>query len=300
MANVSCYAPNGDHGGNAIPCGFADNNQCCGLGWDCLANGLCREHGTTSYSQAGCTDADYNNCLSFCNAASFGGFTEVSSCGINSWCCGGIQGQESSDADCCTVKSLTTSLQPFPYSIIEADQVGKASATPATSSAGSTTKSGAKTISAPGSSRTSSTATVGAIPQSTSSGGSTTPSSASSSSNSGLSTGAKLGIGVAIPVVVLLLAVLGFLVYKSRKQGRYLRDLQEKDGAGYDRAVEAPTSQMSAQGYVSEAYGSERYEMPMQESRRYEMDEQGGDGRLEIGETHGLRHELSSELRRAQ
>ena len=66
MGNATCYTYDGSHAED-IPCGFPSVNQCCGSGWDCLSNGLCQLHGTTSFSQGSCTNANYYSCLSFCN-----------------------------------------------------------------------------------------------------------------------------------------------------------------------------------------------------------------------------------------
>lgn len=65
-AMAGCFKADGTTSGD-IPCGNGSPDMCCGDGWDCLTNGLCRQKGTTSYAQASCTDQDFKNCLSFCN-----------------------------------------------------------------------------------------------------------------------------------------------------------------------------------------------------------------------------------------
>jgi hypothetical protein len=56
-----------------------------------------------------------------CLEAQFFGFTEVSRCdpNDNSWCCAGSAGQGLGGPDCCTT-NLTTSLEPYPFSSIDA------------------------------------------------------------------------------------------------------------------------------------------------------------------------------------
>ena len=291
MANITCYGQNGATTDD-IPCGFVDNNQCCGSGWDCLANGLCRQHGTTSYAQAACTDIDYNNCLSFCNKAEFDGFGEVSSCGINSWCCAGAQGQGEGGVDCCDQANLTTSLQPFPYSTIAADEVGKTSVTPSTTSASATSQAHSLSSATKSSSRSSTS--VGGLAQSTTSNTPSSLPSSSSSKDSGLSTGAKVGIGIAVPLGLLILAALAFFVYKSRKQGKYLKDLQRNETPG-SHGAEASMSQTRDLSYLSEAEARAFHEVPEQGGGRYEL---GGDGRHEIADEDIMRHELSPNGRR--
>ena len=116
--NNTCYKSDGTESPD-IPCGFPNLSTCCGDGWDCLSNGLCRQHGTTAYSQSTCTNPSYENCLAFCNQSQFDGFTEVSRCdpNDNSWCCAGAAGQEFGGPKCCDTND-TTSLEPYPFSAI--------------------------------------------------------------------------------------------------------------------------------------------------------------------------------------
>ena len=151
IIDAQCYKANGVKS-NDIPCGFSSLSTCCGEGWDCLSNGLCRKQGTTAYSQGTCTDPEFRNCLSFCNQGTwiaysklplqvscsqvvpqdqFDGFTEVSRCepDDNSWCCAGSPGQGLGGPDCCTT-NLTTPLEPYPFSSIDAlTQTGVATTT---------------------------------------------------------------------------------------------------------------------------------------------------------------------------
>lgn len=67
---VTCYKADGTVSPD-ISCGFTSSSHCCGEGWDCLTNGLCRDHGSTAYSQGSCTDPSFINCLSFCNGGMY-------------------------------------------------------------------------------------------------------------------------------------------------------------------------------------------------------------------------------------
>lgn len=71
MADTPCYNPTGTQSDN-IFCGFSNLGTCCATGWDCLTNGLCRQHGTTAYSQGTCANSSFDPkyCLTFCNKSS--------------------------------------------------------------------------------------------------------------------------------------------------------------------------------------------------------------------------------------
>ena len=137
-SNNTCYDETGNVVGDTF-CGLNNLLTCCGSGWDCLSNGLCRQHGTTSYSQGTCANSSYQGCLAFCDqsrwafalcpcfvsglttwAGRFDGFTEVSHCSSgNSWCCAGAAGQGVGGTDCCDT-NLTTVLEPYPFSTVSA------------------------------------------------------------------------------------------------------------------------------------------------------------------------------------
>lgn len=166
--NATCYKGDGTVSPD-ISCGFISSAHCCGEGWDCLTNGLCRNHGTTAYSQGSCTDPSFINCLNFCNGGMCAvpalplrehshssdlkdqsdGFTEVSRCdgNSNSWCCAGVAGQGLGGAgavDCCST-NLTTALEPYPLATVEelgtSRRTTKTTALPSVSSRTSLTRS---------------------------------------------------------------------------------------------------------------------------------------------------------------
>lgn len=297
MANNTCYSSTGTTT-NDTPCGIPGSNQCCGSGWDCLNNGLCQQHGTTAYSQGTCTNQNYDNCLSFCNVAAYEGATEVSSCGTNSWCCAGEVGLGAASGTNCCDTSSTTSLEPYPYATVAADQSGSTSTAKATSttrftSFTSATRSTAQS-SSPSSSQSSSvvlfsqsTTLQTSTSQSISSSSTSTP-TPSPAGNSGLALGAKIGIGIAVPLAVLLLAALAFFIYKSRKQAQRLKALQngEKDGT-HEQSI--PEVESERQAHMPELADHGRHEMP----ERGEVPELGGKG--VVRELSGRqRHEMDT------
>ncbi len=64
--DVTCYSNDGSPSSDVF-CDLEGKDTCCGAGWDCLANGLCRKSGTTSYAQGTCLNKAFDRCLSFCN-----------------------------------------------------------------------------------------------------------------------------------------------------------------------------------------------------------------------------------------
>nr|POE47157.1 hypothetical protein CFP56_00489 [Quercus suber] len=268
--SVPCYDGNGEQGTD-IPCGFSSSNQCCGSGWDCLENGLCQKHGTTAFSQGTCTSPQFDLCLSFCNKSEFEGATEVSSCGINSWCCAGQAGL-SGGPDCCD-SSTTTTLFPYPYSTIAADQVGQTSVTISSTSSFSTTTSSTSTTNTASSSISSISSAVSSQSTSLASTSSATSTPTVAPIDSDLSTGEKAGIGVAVPLGLLLLGALVFFIWKSRRQERYLKTLQH----GSEIEIEARSD-----GVVMGEVGHKTYTPELDDERQYNVPELGGNARHEM------------------
>ncbi|KAK4452689.1 hypothetical protein QBC34DRAFT_28692 [Podospora aff. communis PSN243] len=69
-ASAACYAPNGNEL-SVAPCqGSAPNSDlsgmCCGLGDECLVNGLCYQTASDTIYRGGCTDPDWKNCARVC------------------------------------------------------------------------------------------------------------------------------------------------------------------------------------------------------------------------------------------
>ena len=220
--NITCYDTQGTAAPGNHPCGFPNQLTCCGFDWDCLDNGLCRQHGTTSYSQGTCTDPSYGDCLSFCNQRQFDGFTEVSHSHCepngNNWCCAGATGQGLGGPDCCDT-NRTTSLEPYPFTAIEnsgQSVVARSSVSPdvtlspasisSTTITSSPSRSSSLSTSLPSSSQIFLIST-----QALATTSQTSVSSPSPQSNQPSRTVIEIAIPVAI--VIILLAVLAFFIF---------------------------------------------------------------------------------------
>ena len=274
-SNGTCYKEDGSISTGDYICGFAGQNTCCGYGWDCLSNGLCRQHGTTSFAQSTCTDPNYKNCLSFCNESQFDGFTEVSRCEAagNSWCCAGAAGQGLGGTNCCNT-NLTTSLEPFPFSAIPPPTQSTVDSFPLTASAPSFTEPTSISSSFSHSSISSLPISETSIANSTQA--SATPSQTSTSSPSPQPTNqghhSKTGIEIGIPVaiVVVLLAVLAFFVFQNRKFKQRLLQLR-KPGEGSSKQEETMAEMQGGDGYLAGELDVTHYELPHQATSQHEL-----------------------------
>ena len=269
--NNTCYKSDGTESPD-IPCGFPNLSTCCGDGWDCLSNGLCRQHGTTAYSQSTCTNPSYERCLGFCNQSQFDGFTEVSRCepNGNSWCCAGAAGQELGGPKCCDTND-TTFLEPYPFSAIGTpsdspliptstsssitltnqaiNSKGQSVVSPASipSSLASTRSSSSSATSILGLSssvsiRTSiqSTSQTAAITQISSTASQTSANSPSpQSTNQGHSSQLGIEVGIPVAIVITLLAVLALFMVQNRKFKQRLIQLRDQMGASSPRQEHA-------------------------------------------------------------
>jgi hypothetical protein len=172
-----------------------------------------------------------------CLEAQFDGFTEVSRCDPedNSWCCAGSPGQGLGGPDCCTT-NLTTSLEPYPFSSIDAfAQTGAATTTSLMSTAQLTSSSLSSSLT---SFFTSTSSLVSPSRSSITSQGPTSPSVAPTSgsnhgnaSNSGLSKSDLIAICIGVPVGVAtiistIFIVINFNRKRKRERGRPARPRQ--------------------------------------------------------------------------
>jgi len=134
------------------------------------------------------------------------------SCGGNKWCCAKNFGSRS----CCDNTTLVFSLPDF---------IGQ----PLTTSSSTKSLSTSTSVPALSSSKTSTGDTI-----STSSTSSSTPSSSETpvDTDKWLSLGAKIGLGVGIPVAVLVIGALvgGFFFLRKRDRKRFEALLQQRDG----------------------------------------------------------------------
>jgi hypothetical protein len=107
-----------------------------------------------------------------------------------------------------------------------------------------------------------STAPATSIAAQTSSPATSTPSTSPISKKSGLSTGAKIAIGVVIPVVVLsALVLIGFILYRRKSSGRQ-KGVQPSELPAERPVVEmavAPTPKESGRRMVAELEANPHY-----------------------------------------
>ena len=279
--NATCYKGDGTES-NDIPCGFSSISQCCGEGWDCLTNGLCRDHGTTAYSQGTCTDPSFINCLAFCNDGTctfsslwafpwllglrqtswtdqFKKFTEVSRCDQNgnSWCCAGPAGQGLGGEDCCET-NLTTSLEPYPLSTIERTRKSETIVTSLSTTALTSTSSSF--------SLTKSLAPTGS--QTSVVSPSTSTSKQPADQNHDSTRGVKIGVPIAV-IIVAILACLVFLIFrKNRAQKRGLVELQ---GGGSEDPLSVRPMQQELEGHTAWELDVTHYELSHPNTPRHEL-----------------------------
>ena len=327
--NNTCYKSDGTESPD-IPCGFPNLSTCCGDGWDCLSNGLCRQHGTTAYSQSTCTNPSYENCLAFCNQSQYDGFTEVSRCepNGNSWCCAGAAGQEFGGPTCCDTND-TTSLEPYPFSAIGSPSDSAVIPTStsssitltnhATNSQGQSVVSPASipsslasmspiSLSATSTSVLSGSASIRVSTQSTSQTAfvlptqiSSTASSTSSNSPSPQSANqahsSKLGIEVGIPVAIflILLAVLAFFMFQNRKFKQRLIQLRDQMGANSPRQEHARPKMEEFEGDPVAELDLTYFELGHRHAPKHEL---LGSEIHELNHRGIPRHELAGDSRR--
>ena len=232
-SNATCYFGDGS---------VATDNYFCGFGWECLSNGLCRYSGTTEYSPSACTDPSHKKCLSFCNDSLPGKYTVVKPCepAGNSWCY--VCNLQKSDDPVCCDTNLTTSLEPYPFTVGTPFQSMVDSSSPTTS-----VHSVREFTSTPPSSSYPGPSLDSTSESSveTSTQTSTTPSEALTSSpsaqpkNQGHSSKMDINVGIIVAVVVILLAILVFFIFQNRKFRQRLLHIRE-DSSGQAGTRTAP------------------------------------------------------------
>ena len=285
MSNNSntCYKADGTQASD-IPCGFPNLSTCCGDGWDCLSNGLCRQHGTIAYSQSTCTNPSYKNCLSFCNQSQFDGYTEVSRCESNgnSWCCAGAVGQDLNGGPNCCETNGTTSLEPYPFSAIGSPGQSAVTPTSISSSLTSTVPDLLSSTPTSVSSRIASTSTslqsksqTAAVPStqisSTPSSQTSTDSHSPQPTNQADSSKSDIEIGIPVAIVVIILAVIAIFTFQDRKFKHRLlklRDQMAGSSPGQDNA--RPEMQRFEERAVAEL-DLTRYELSHRHAPKHEL-----------------------------
>ena len=271
-----CFDPEGNLLSDTYSCGFPDQSTCCGYGWDCLSNGLCRGNGTTgySYAQGTCADPTYENCLSFCNQEQFDSSGKVRRCESNgnSWCCEGAPGP-----DCCDT-NRTTSLEPYPFAVIT--NIGISN--PLRSSSLDTTLQSTIYLSTPTSTQALATPSqTSASPQST---------DQSNSSKTGIE------IGIPVAIVVVLLAVITFFVFQNRRFKHRLIQLHSQTEEGPLGLEETRPKTQEVEGHPIAELDLTRSELTQQDAPEHEL---LGNGIHELNHNDFPLHELDGDRPRS-
>lgn len=130
----------------------------------------------------------------------------VISCADGTWCCG--------DADCCNIASSV---------FVLAATVGPTSTRASSSTSSSTSSQATTSIDS-----SSATMTTSSVPM--------TSNSDLPAPSAGLPTAAKIGVGVGIPVVVILLGIIGLLAWKLKKRKNKTMPSELHGGTGHEKA----------------------------------------------------------------
>ncbi|RFU32878.1 hypothetical protein B7463_g3474, partial [Scytalidium lignicola] len=245
---VTCFGVNGLPYTDNIIC--PGSNACCGSSATCMSNRLCHNPGTNNdtFIRGPCAVQPYdsNTCGAICvyneTAIGNGFFPRVTLCPDGKYCC-------NDQPNCCESGSG-----------VFLDGVGdivssRPSSTPSTATVSSSTSS---------TSLPPSTAATTTSPQ----GAANTSSADSSSTSSGLSTGAKIGVGVSIPLGVILISALGVVIWLQQRRIKMVEiQVMANSGAVVDSAqifqqqkyTPVPPKEMDAnhQSVVSELPGEQ-------------------------------------------
>ena len=241
-SSATCYFNDGSVAEGNSFCGLPNQNTCCGSGWECLSNGLCRQSsGTEEYAQGSCIDPSFKKCLSFCDYAQPGNFTVASRCEAagNSWCFTCAL-QDTNGRNCCDT-NLTTTLKPYPFTIQTLIQstVNSFSSTTSIPSVTELT-SNPSSSSDPGTSLDlTSEAFIKTTTQTSAAPSEALTSSRSTQSvNQSHNSKINIDIGITVAVVVILLAALAFFIFQNRKfKQRLLRLRGNPSGQEQTRAA---------------------------------------------------------------
>lgn len=231
-SNATCYVNDGRIAETDYFCGLPNQDTCCGPGWECLSNGLCQTTGTPpAYAQGTCTDPNYKKCLSFCNYAQTGNFTTVSRCepAGNSWCFRCAL-QDPNGPSCCDT-NLTTSLEPYPFTIgtpLQSTVDSSSSMTSIPSVTELTVTLSASSYPVTFLEPTSETFIKTSTPTLATSSGALTSSPSTQPSTQSYNSKINMTVAITVAVIVILLAIVAFFIFQNQKFRRRL--LQLRDG----------------------------------------------------------------------
>ena len=268
-SKATCYYNDGSVAKNDYFCGFPNQDTCCGFGWECLSNGLCRYSGTSKYAIGSCADFSLQNCPSFCNDATpLRSIVRRCEPAGNSWCFECHLQKLTRGLGCCNT-TLTTSLAPYPFTIRTPNQsTGDSSSTTSIPSVTELT------------STPSSSSYLGASLESireasieTSTQSSNTPSGALPSSpltqpaNQSYNSKMDINVGITVAVVAILLAVLAFFIFQNRNFRQRL--LQKREGPSGQEGTR-PAVRRGNENPPGEL-DITHYELPQQNAPQHEL-----------------------------
>ena len=264
-SNATCYYNDGSVVNNNYFCGLPNQDTCCGPGWVCLSNGLCRQSsGTEEYAQGSCTDPSFKKCLSFCNYTQAGNFAIVQRCepAGNSWCFE-CASQDPTGIGCCDT-NLITSLEPYPFTIgiLIQSPVDRSSSTTSIASVTELTSSNHVTSLEP----TSETFIKTSTQNSATPTGALTSSPSTPSTNQSRNSKTDINVGITVAIVVILLAILAFFIIQNRKFRRLLQlreglSGQEKTRTAVQRGNEDPPGELDHTHYELAQPNMPRHEL---------------------------------------
>ncbi|OAL55167.1 hypothetical protein IQ07DRAFT_594910 [Pyrenochaeta sp. DS3sAY3a] len=237
------------------------HSVCCAVGDTCLTNGLCAKKEWINkrnwYIRDGCTDKTWQDpaCPKYCGSIEPDRNTGlVMQCpGQDSWCCAIVGGslndwprRDDINTTCCSRDDLTFSaVKPVAYTIVGVANMVEFS-----------TESQQPLSTIPILSTTVQTAS--ATPADSSDIPTISGDAQQSASSAGLSTGAKVGLGVGIPVALIGLAAITIIFWLRRRQNAKAGDklsgidTTNMNGNGYVPYQDAATKQQDSTVYRHE------------------------------------------------
>ncbi|KAK0118176.1 hypothetical protein ONS95_012481 [Cadophora gregata] len=263
-APTKCYVVDGtaaDNSGYRCDNSTTGNSACCAAGATCYSNGLCKQDNgpVVDYLRVGCTDQTWedpaclNQCAAFANSSTAGvRFCNGDITDTTSYCCDdGSQGIGS--FHCCDNPTSIFRISPA-ATILAQMPLSQLSTTTTTSSSSSST------------SQTSTSTSISSTTTTTNAAATST--SASPSSGGGSSNSAAIGAGVGVPVAVIALGIVGFFVWrhrrnKKRSQTFELQNNESGDGYGAGRMGGAAAAGGYRDNHTPPVLEAEGSPMPM-------------------------------------
>ena len=263
LCTAICYYPDGDHvAPQDVPCnGGSSESVCCGPGYACLSNRICKRNNETldnlssqTYVRGSCTDRKWLSaeCPSFCTANQDGGegMEKCADSNVDSYCC--LQGEQCTSK--CDNGSVVIRFQGEP-SVVTTIGV--------TATASQVLSTGESSI----------------VASQTTAESRATESSAVRETSSHSSTGLKIGAGVGVPLGVLALVLAAYVIWKKMRKSKPTRLLPDSDHAslgksrdeGQYKATQSPAYQMEPLVRHELEWDNDARELPVEADTRHEV-----------------------------